>query len=773
MFNTQLEFSRPSKDDNYFINYKHEPNLEENYINDLHQEKVQTMINNESKQIENNKPYMEQLDFINQRNEPAFIIEKANPLFYNPSVERNQLKKEVKKKMKNKSLKKQKWRPGQNLQRKKIKKPNKKYQTGILNTNNINININNYNNYNNYNSNVNRNKGGFNLNTNTNPKGLFDPNLKLNELDFPSRTKKQQLDKLRKIQEYNLKYGKKVKNLQMYQNYLDAIEDNENQKNDYELHKKINYPNKYSKAEKEQLIQMLNMPKPKVNYNKINLDFNFSKYEDIIKDLEKQIQNEREKRIDTNMKYLQKVKEYEDLQVAKEINKPVKLNKRSRSAYRIYRNTRNNNRLNKYNKAYPAGSRFRRQINKVKERTKSVMNTALKNTKDDPLKNIMRMSKSAKKINGQSINRYLENVNIRKNNIINNKFRSKSPKNTNNNNFLSVSNINNNLSISQNNYPSYYTNGNNKYYISPHSNIENSIVNEVFSTEDFKKMDNMNKFQILASLNNQIDKYNKGIPQLVNKVNETIQKINNSNALDNLTNNTHPLIKMASKNAGQILQLHTNEIGEEIINDLLIEIVFELQFIEDQKENKGNKDNVTVYLQQYYKNLKEMENMERIVLSQLSNKNPLTPYESISNNLTTNVNTLQKPNIIKDDNIIINKVEDKQIEILNPFDENYNGNNNFISNGDEFLFINEKPKSFITTNHPKTILNAELYAKEFKEYMLLKGSFYYPNIFGIYDEVVKELTNNILEEECDKCLRQIDNTVDEMYREEVLKADLK
>ena len=149
MFNTQLEFSRPQNEDNYFINYKHEPNIEQNYINDLHPEKVQTMINNESKQIENNIPYMEQLDFINQRNEPAFIVEKANPLFYNPAVERNQLKKQVKNKMKNKSLKKQKWRPGQNLQRKKIKKPNKKYQTGILNTNNINININNYNNYNN------------------------------------------------------------------------------------------------------------------------------------------------------------------------------------------------------------------------------------------------------------------------------------------------------------------------------------------------------------------------------------------------------------------------------------------------------------------------------------------------------------------------------------------------------------------------------------------------------------------------------------------------
>ena len=97
------------------------------------------------------------------------------------------------------------------------------------------------------------------------------------------------------------------------------------------------------------------------------------------------------------MKYLQKTKEYEDLKVAKEINKPVKLNKRSRSSYRIYRSIRNNDRLNKYNKAYPAGSKFRRQINKLKESTKTVMNTALNNTKDEPLKNIMNVSKNAQK----------------------------------------------------------------------------------------------------------------------------------------------------------------------------------------------------------------------------------------------------------------------------------------------------------------------------------------------------------------------------------------
>ena len=123
---------------------------------------------------------MEQLDFINHRNEPAFIVEKAYPLFYNPTVERNQLKKQLKKSNEKKIIKKT--GDQENFTKeKKIKKPNKKYQTGILNINNINININNYNNYNNYNSNVNSNKGGFNWNTNKNPKGLFEPNLKLNE----------------------------------------------------------------------------------------------------------------------------------------------------------------------------------------------------------------------------------------------------------------------------------------------------------------------------------------------------------------------------------------------------------------------------------------------------------------------------------------------------------------------------------------------------------------------------------------------------------------
>ncbi len=110
-----MEFAKETKDDNYFINNIHKPKPEENYINDIHPEKIQTLVNNETKQKENNLPYSEQLNFINQRNEPVYIVEKANPLFYNPQVERNQMKKEMKKMMKNKGVKKEKiWRPGKN-----------------------------------------------------------------------------------------------------------------------------------------------------------------------------------------------------------------------------------------------------------------------------------------------------------------------------------------------------------------------------------------------------------------------------------------------------------------------------------------------------------------------------------------------------------------------------------------------------------------------------------------------------------------------------------
>ena len=108
MYNEQLDFSKKTKDDNYFINNIHKPKQEDNNIKEIHPEKVNTIINNELKQKEKDDAYNEQLNFINQRNEPVYIIEKANPLYYNSKVERNEKNKKEKKMMKKKGNKKEK-----------------------------------------------------------------------------------------------------------------------------------------------------------------------------------------------------------------------------------------------------------------------------------------------------------------------------------------------------------------------------------------------------------------------------------------------------------------------------------------------------------------------------------------------------------------------------------------------------------------------------------------------------------------------------------------
>ena len=621
-------------------------------------------------------------------------------------TENNQIKNQMKQISKNKSIKK--WKPGQNLQKKKpINQYPKKYQTGIVDYNSANNTI----------------KKGFDLRTNTNSKGLFDPNLKLNELDEPSRIKNQRLEKIRKIKEYDLKYGNKIKNIQKYQNYLNSNE--ENKKNYFQDLKKINIT-KYSKANKEQLLQMLNIPKPKIN-SKLNLDFDFSKYENIIRTLEDQIQYERDLRKDTNLKYLQKIREYEDLNSGKKFNNNITLKKRSKSAYRYNNNKkkRNNKRVNKFKRNFPELNK--KQINNMSHRVKSVINRNLKLTKEDEFRNDARkMAKSAIKIIDKDFERIYHNLTNKNDNL--------------NNTFSKSFNSNKLYPIENNTY--YKTiNIQNKYQINNEFNNENSNENV-----NLKTLSDENKNQFENNVVSQIENQQNNI---LNKENNILNKDNNkSDNLENIIEKKKQIKNLLFNNSELILKKTNNDkIIKEIINDLLTELVYELQFIEEQKEKKESENidriKFTNFLKEYYKNVKDMENIEKEVLSKLSNKtNLLTPYKSITNNLYNNTNE----------------------EILNPFDENY------IENP---LIKKEKSNITILYNYPKVILKAEKYSKEFKEYKISKEPFYSSNnIFNIYDDIVNEITNNIFNEESDYCLKEVDNFVDELYKEEVLKVDL-
>ena len=51
--------------------------------------------------------------------------------------------------------------------------------------------------------------------------------------------------------------------------------------------------------------------------------------------------------------------------------------------------------------------------------------------------------------------------------------------------------------------------------------------------------------------------------------------------------------------------------------------------------------------------------------------------------------------------------------------------------------------------------------------MLLNGSFYYPDIFSIYDIAVKELCEQLMDEEISQIVQHIDEHTKTIYEHEV------
>ena len=748
MFEEQLDFKKPTneeKDNNYFIFNQQKPILDNNYFDDLQAAKIENKINNEFKQQSQQKPLIEQLEFLNQPNIQIFPSEKPNPLFYNKKIEQNEQKKQFKKEF-NKLKKRPKSSTKKNPIKNKNKNKNKK---------------NNYKKIDNFNQ--------IDTRINYKNKGLFDPTLKLNELDYPFHTQKQRIEKIQKIKNYDVKFGNKLKNLEMYQNFLDAYNDQENEKNDYDLKKQKYHPTKEMiKNRKDYFNLIKNIPKPKINYNKINLDFNFNQYENVIQSLEKQIENERKLRNEINFKYLEKMKEFEDLNIKKmtKINNTQKIPKRAKSAIKIYYPNKNNS----INYSKKPNTNFMQKLDKYKNKVNNVIKkTQNVPTKDEIIKNNAKnLAEEITKNLDKDINKKIIDVENKKREIINkqlNKLKyENSPlknnkNNQNKNNFISIQNNNNfnnnnnnfnNNNFNNNNNNFKNNNFNNNFIVLPNNSIETQIANEVFNSNDFtnklQKMDNMNKFQLLSEINKTIDNYNKGFPQLLKKVNETIEKINSTNVLDNnnLLHKNHPLIEIASKNAGQIIQFHTNEITELIIDDLLLECVKDLQKIEEENNKKENKKNFINHLNILYNDFKTMKQMENDVFNQIDMKNPLKPY--------TKFEDLNKN---KENKEIINK------EILNPFDENYSKNNNLLL----------KENKYKIEMHPNVVNISLKYSKEFYDYMKINGSFYYPNIFGIYDEVVKNLFEEILNENVDYCVEQTNEMIENMFKQEILNAN--
>lgn len=719
MFSEQLQFNVGENevgDCEHYYYTRNESNipkdfeLTEEMIDKMQRERIAAIIENESMKQKYNQQqkgltYNEQLDYSYPANEEL----PENPMLYsfgqqiipknqNPPAKNKKNVKKLKIKIKNNNIK-------------TTLKPKKKPMIG---------------------------GGDFNLSTGLNSKGLFDPNLKVNELDRQSYLEKQSQERMEKIKGYGLKNERGVKNIEMYNNFSDAYNDLENKRNEYEYIQYLKHPYKYKNKNdngKDELIEKLkNLKKPKIKFDKLNLDFNFDKYETMVKILEEQIISERIQREKEDRDFKQKLKEYNRVM---EPSENPKKKKKIKSSKKPYRNVRSS----KYGRPqqHKIGSKFKLQLSQGARQVKRVINQAQpKKSNDEMIKEKAKLiSKSLEKIIDQSTNKYCNEINQNTKNTISSLEHEIIPSNINKIELQKFEDNSNN--IQQPNKKDNIikdTFSCNNFVVVPNTGIDLNTANNLINEELInQKLSKKNKVEMISAMNNTVQ--NQTLPRLERTVQNIISKISKNN-ITSLPSN--PKLSKAIKASGKTIHLHINEIISAIIEDLLFEQVYELQFIEDITSKREEKQTFFHYINDFFKAYKEMEKYEKGIVSQLSSNNKLAPYESCTPQTkeipidTKYLSQITSNNTSKNENVILKRIP--------PYRGIFN----------KILYR-----------------KCETYRNDYLEYMKEKGSFYFDNIFGIYDKVVNETCNALLTEQLDFCMKQVNDFVLNLAQEEVQK----
>lgn len=492
-------------------------------------------------------------------------------------------------------------------------------------------------------------------------KGLFDPYLTEKELDYESNIKKQREEREKKIAEYE-KY-KKNKNHQKLKKNLNKQILNINPTFNSKINPKNFIKKKFQKKDQDLIKHFVQIPKPKINKKySDNFGFNPKKYDMIINSLINEINEVKNKR----------QKEKNEIIFRQKIENYMKKNVDKYDNYYeyIYKNQKNNLNFGKKNKT-------EKKINNNQPTRAQIIKDLMQNFfgKDN-------------------------NKNVDINEIEENK---------------DINNINKSINIQQ-----YYNhsnkNNNNKNNILLYEDITSEENNNEINFDNLdkllssEKLNFQDKINIISELNKNIDNYAKAMPYLINKVQNSLNKIYENNPSDILFRkeiNKIPYIAMASKTAFQLIQTNNDYIIEKIIDELLYESAIEINNINTKKN----------YLRKKY---------------DLINKCNLTQ---------NNINEL----IGKE-----NEIFEKNKKIVEENKNNINNEQNKI-----------KKKLVITKFKAELdddIINKEVkYKNEFKEYMIFKGSFYADNIFKVYDEFVYEEADNLLSDVVDKFVHDLNN----------------
>ena len=237
------------------------------------------------------------------------------------------------------------------------------------------------------------------------------------------------------------------------------------------------------------------------------------------------------------------------------------------------------------------------------------------------------------------------------------------------------------------------------------SNINFENIDKLLSAENLTFQDKIN---IMTELNKEIDNYSEKIPIIVEQVKNSLDQIYEDENKAGGSNfikeaNKIPFVAMASRAAYHIIQSNYDEIIEKMVDDLLYDCANDLNIINHRKEQQIKKQDLITNFQLLQDNIEHIKKNEETIRER---SNELV----INNKKNNNLIDIKKK-------IIITKFR------AHLQDDLINRNNN--------------------------------YRKDFRDYMVFKGSFYKDNIFDIYDEYIEEEGENILNKAIDKYINDL------------------
>ena len=379
-------------------------------------------------------------------------------------------------------------------------------------------------------------------------------------------------DFLRRKEIYKAK--RQRENFELKKNYM-----NQKYKTSNNFYPKKNSDNNDNK-DYEFLKQLNNLKK--INYPNTNIrnyECNPQKYDIIIHSLLSEISQIKLQREKENRAFEEQIKKLQDDNITKKRPKSGIKNKINNNGQRTNNSVCKNikkyfDKNNKKKKRPLTSNKYNiKTVKKIENEIpvssakKDKNNIYYKNTKD-------KIREQLKELEMQKQNKLNEILELQNNkNYYNNNINNNISKSINNINYINEKNINPVPNIQN------ISNSQNIIFTGPqYLNFSPSINTHILNYQD--------KAQILTELNNNIAKFTSGIPKLINKVNEAVNKIygNTENPIKKAINN-HPFVILAAKATHQTIEKYIDIIVENIVDDLITELKDDLDDI-DEKEKK-------------------------------------------------------------------------------------------------------------------------------------------------------------------------------------------